>query len=286
LQLGDLEIGCSVLDNGLRALSTRGVNRAMGSRTTGAPKGDGAGAPRLPRFLASESIKPFISNDLMARLISPIEYHPLHRGRTAFGYEASLLPDICKVLLNARKAGSLKPNQIHLAETAEMLIEGLAHVGIIALVDEATGYQADRAQDELMRILEAYISKALLPWTRRFPGEFFKQIYRLYGWKFVEGHHGRPQIIGKLVNKLIYEQLPPGVLVELRRRNPVLASGYRRRKHHQFLTEDIGHAHLSNQLASVTSLMRAADDKSQFFRLFEKAFPKTGQQLQLAYDAD
>jgi hypothetical protein len=72
----------------------------------------------------------------------------------------------------------------HLAETAQLLLRGFAHVGIIALVDEATGYQAERARDELNKILEAYIAKELLPWTRRFPDEFFRQIYRLHGWEF------------------------------------------------------------------------------------------------------
>ncbi len=285
LHIGDKEIACAVLDNGLRVLSTRGVNRAMGSKTTGSPGGDRNGAPHLPRFLASESIKPFISNELMARLIAPIEYRPRLGGRTAFGYEAGLLPDICKVLLAARKGQKLKRNQMHLADTAELLIEGLAHVGIIALVDEATGYQAERAKDELFRILEAYISRALLPWTRRFPDAFFKEIYRLNGWKFQEGNHLHPRMVGKMVNQLVYEQLPKGVLTELRQRNPVMPSGYRRWKHHQLLSEHIGQPHLSNQVATVVALMRASDTKHEFERLFSRAFPSSdGTQMDLRFE--
>ena len=161
---------------------------------------------------------------------------------------------------------------------------GFAQVGIIALVDEATGYQAERAKDDLMRILEAYISKGLLPWTKRFPDIFFEEVYRLEGWEFREGHHKRPRHVGKLIKKLIYEKLPPGVLGELQRRNPVKEYGYRRHKHHQFLSHDIGHPHLDKQITAVMTPMRVSDDKSTFKRLFERAFPHRGQQLPLAIE--
>src|SRR5205814_1919222 len=162
---------------------------------------------------------------------------------TAYGYEATLLPRICEAILDADKAGTLRANQKHLAEAAQLLIRGFAHVGIIALVDEATGYQDERPADELRRILEAYISEELRPWVKRFPNEFFKQIYRLHGWEYREGNHKHPQYVGRLINILIYDPLPPGVLTELQARNPTNERGRRRWKHHQLLTEDIGDPH-------------------------------------------
>ena len=280
LKIGNKEIPCSVLDNGLRVFSTRGFTRAMGGKQTGT-KGTETGAPKLPPFLASETIKPFISQELMARLSIPIPYKPEHRGRSAYGYEATLLPEICEAILDANKDGKLKKNQARLAETAEILLRGFARVGVIALVDEATGYQADRARDELVKILEAYISKELLPWTRRFPPEFFEEIYRINGWRFIPGNLRGPRYVGKLINQLVYKRLPPGVLEELQRKNPVQENAHRRHKHHQFLTEDVGDEHLEKQIIAVTTLMRASDDKKMFKRLFEKAFPIKGQQLAL-----
>lgn len=156
LRIGELEIPCGVLSNGLRVLSTRGVSRAMGSTRTGT-KGDSDGAPQLPNFLASDGVKPFISAELLARLQAPVIYHPKHGGRTAYGYEARILPDVCEVILDAKVAGTLKESQGKLADAALILIRALAKVGIIALVDEATGYQADRARDELQLILESYV---------------------------------------------------------------------------------------------------------------------------------
>lgn len=282
LRIGDKEIPCSVLDNKTRVFSTRGLTRAVGGRATGTPKVSLSGARKLPPFLTTVSVKPFISKELTARLLSPIQYKPKHGGRSAFGYEATLLPQICEAILDADTAKKLKASQKHLAETAQLLIRGFARVGIIALIDEATGFQADRAKDELIKILEAYISKELLPWTKRFPDEFFQEIYRLHGWQFMKGHHRRPQYVGQLINKLIYDKLPPGVLPELQRRNPTMPSGYRRYKHHRFLTVDIGNPHLDKQVVAVTTLMKVSEDKQFFKRLFDRAFPRKGQQLALA----
>ena len=46
-------------------------------------------------------------------------------------------------------------------------------------------------------------------------------------------------------------------------------------KHHQWLTDDVGDPHLRNQISQVLGIMRAARNKGEFFRLFERAFPGT-----------
>lgn len=287
LEIGELMIPCAVLDDGTRVLSERGVTKALGGKRGGAhwrrkrEAGDGA---NLPVYLSANNLRPFINSELAMALSRPIRYKSVGGGAQANGVNAALLPQICDVLLKARDADELLPSQRKLATAADVLIRGLAHVGIIALVDEATGYQADRAKDELIKILAAYISKELLPWTKKFPDEFFQEIYRLHGWQFMEGHHKRPKYVGQLINKLIYDKLPPGVLPELRRRNPTMPSGYRRYRHHQFLTAEIGNPHLDKQVVKVTTLMQVSDDKHIFKRLFDKAFPQKGQQLPLALE--
>lgn len=289
LTIGEMTIPCAVLDDGTRVLSERGVTKALGGKRGGAhwrrmrESGDGA---NLPVYLSANNIRPFIDNELAVALSRPIIYRPVGGGSLGKGVNATLLPRICNVLLKARDAKALVPSQMKIAGASDMLMRGLAHVGIIALVDEATGYQADRAKDELIKILEAYISKELLPWTRRFPPEFFQEIYRLQGWQFREGHLRGPRFVGKLINQLVYEKLPPGVLGELQKRNPVQDYGYRRHKHHQFLTPDIGNPNLEKQIVAVMTLMRASDDKLTFKHLFERAFPQRGQQLALDLGKD
>jgi P63C domain len=117
-----------------------------------------------------------------------------------------------------------------------------------------------------------------------FPDEFFREVYRLQGWEFKPGTSKRTQLVGRLVNKYIYDQLPPGVHEELRRLNPRTEKGYRLRKHHQHLTVDTGHKHLDRQIAAVTTLMRISDSKEQFEELFEKAFPPPQPRLPLEID--
>lgn len=206
-------------------------------------------------------------------------------GNVGFGFEATLLPKVCEVWLRARDEGALHHTQVHMAVRADMLMRGLAHVGIIALVDEATGYQADRARDELNRILEAYIAEELRPWVKLFPDEFFRQIYRLRRWDYVVGNTKGPRFVGKLINRYVYNQLPPGVLDRLRQLNPVVSKGQRRHKHHQFLTDHTGEPHLDRQITVVTTLMRVASDQHDFEALFRRAFPRSGEQQLIRYDA-
>src|SRR4051794_37179851 len=96
-------------------------------------------------------------------------------------------------------------------------MRGLAHVGIIALVDEATGYQYDRARMALEEILEQFISKELLKWAKMFPDEFYHEMFRLKGWEYPQVSTKRPLQAGKLTNDVVYKRLAPGVLEELKR---------------------------------------------------------------------
>jgi hypothetical protein len=287
IEIGNVELKCGVLDNGIRVFSTRGITRALGGRQTGTSRRGKNGVPQLPPFLESEGIKPFISSQLMARLITPIQYRPKHGGRTAFGYEASLLPELCELILDANEAKPLKANQQHMVKTANLLIRGFARVGIIALVDEATGYQEERARDELSKILSAYIVEELRPYISKFPNEFFKQIYRIHGWDYKPGVTKGPRYIGKFINKYIYEPLPPGVLTRLRALNPTNEKGQRKYKHFQFLTESIGDPHIDKQVAVATGLLKLSDTKQEFEDNFKKVFARQYQpRLSLIIDAE
>jgi hypothetical protein len=282
LKIGSLEIACYVLEDGTRVLSQRGVNKALGV-TEG---GGNSRALKTPRFLSQAPLKAFVGADLTARISEPIRYRPPHGGN-ALGIPASVLPDICKVWVQARDAGTLKTDrQRATAAKAEILLGGLQHVGIIALVDEATGYQSVRKRDELHKILEAYVSKEFLPWTKRFPEIFYEEMFRLNGWQYNPVSTKRPQKVGEYTENWIYKRLPDGVLEEIRKRNPKTEKGYRKHKHHQFLTGDIGNPHLERHLASVTTLMKVSPNRRKFLSLLNRAFPMPGQQYELIEDLD
>jgi hypothetical protein len=281
LIIGDMRIECAVLDDEdkTRVLSQGTVLTALGRAPT---MGRREVTEGRPPFLSAANLRPFITRELM-ELYEPVRYR--HSGATrSLGYRAEILPMVCEVYLDARNKGVLLYNQQDTARAAELLIRGLARVGIIALVDEATGYQEVRARQELQKILEAYVQAEFRPWIRAFPDEFFRQIYRLHDWEFRPGTSRRTPHVGKLIKHYIYEQLPPGVLTELERLNPRNSKGNRPRKHHQHLTETTGNEHLDKQISTVITLMRIARNRYEFEEFFDRAFPPPQGKLPLVID--
>lgn len=280
-QIGDIALDCAVTSEGTRLINQRKMLAALG-RTGGARRGEGA---RKAPFLSAANLQEFVSPELRELAEHPVKYR-MANGFVAHGYRAEMLPLVCEVYIDALAAGGvLTKNQLPVARAAAILHRGLARVGIVALVDEATGYQEVRARQELEEILDHYVQAELRPWVKMFPDEFFEQIYRLQGWEFRPGTSKRTPYVGKLVNKYIYDQLPVGVREELERKNPRTDSGRRIYKHHQFLTADTGNPHLDKQIATVATLMRISKDRAEFEILFERAFPPPQARLPYIVDA-
>ena len=284
LKIGQTEIACYVLEDGRRVLSLGGMIRALGMSGGGAGGGEG---DRLAKFTDGRRISPFISNELGSRIAKPIRFRAPTGGSLATGYEAEILPEICEAVLEARQAGALQKQQMHIAAQCEALVRSFAKLGIVALVDEATGYQQERDRDELHRILEAYLSEERLAWAKRFPDEFYRQIYRLRSWKWPPLGRAKPPVLGHITNDIVYDRLPPGVLDELRRRNPTKEDTKRRQwKHHQFLSADFGQPDLRDHLLQVIAVMKVSRTWDGFKRNFDEAFPKPGTQIEMALDDD
>jgi hypothetical protein len=206
------------------------------------------------------------------------------KGSTAWGYRAEILPKVCEVYLKARDANALLKTQEKFAAACDLIVRGLAHVGIIALVDEVTGYQAVRSRQALEEILEKFISKELRKWAKTFPDEFYEQMFRLRDWQYVPFSVKRPVIIGKFTNDLVYERLAPGVLEELKRITPRDEKGRTKQRFFQRLTEDVGHPRLREHLTAVIALMRASTKWDQFYRMLQRALPKYMEQQPLGLD--
>ena len=286
LEFGDRIIPCAVLDNGARVLTQQGVLLALGRSRT-AKGGEGASTGGLPAILRPRNLGPFIDDSLMAASQSII-FRPLVSGHSkgiAYGLPAEALPMVCRVYVDAEDAGALIATQLHVSKAARRLLIALGDVAMIALVDEATGFQALRPHNELQRILEAYVLPEHRPWVKTVPVEFTKELYRLWGWDLSETMRG-PRYAGKLIRKYIYQPLPKGVLTALDACNPHDSSWQRRRKHHQFLTEEMGLEHFKAQLSGVMALMRASTSKDEFERLFRKAYGTAQLQSEFRFELD
>src|SRR5208337_1249789 len=229
LKIGNLKIPCYVLENEERIISTRGIMKSLG-RTWRGRKYPGT---QLPVFLEAKNLSPFISEDLGA-VLTPKKFKT-NKGIISEGFNAEILPVVCETYLTARDEKKLTPAQETIARNCDILMRGFARVGIIALIDEATGYQYDRDRYELHKILEAYVAKELLPWAKRFSEDYYRELFRLRGWQYSPLSVARPILVVKLTNMLIYDRLPQGVKEEIQRKNPK-SEKTRRYKHryHQY----------------------------------------------------
>lgn len=283
LKIGDKELLCAVLEDGTRIISRTAIFRAFG-RTQRGRKKDEIRVLNMPSFIDANNLQPFIDEALQAQL-TPIEYYNT-KGAITTGYRAEVLPLLCDVYLSARYSGALTKQQQPLALASEIMVRSLSKVGIVALIDEATGYQAVRQKDALQQLLSIYLSEERLQWAKMFPDEYYRQLFRLRGWLYSPIDVRRPRLVGKLTNQLVYEKLPPTVLDELRSLNPIKnpKTGRREATHHQHLSVDIGQKDLRDHLLQLIVVMRMSPNWGSFIRNFAKAFPGPSEQIELELD--
>lgn len=289
LPIGEIILFCAVLSDKTRLISEFTIKTAFGPATGGSQKRkqqlmEDSGV--LPLFLVADSLQPFISQDLRTLVSNPIKYKVPSGGLPRIGYEATVLPKLCEVWLKAREAGALTNSQQPIASKAEILIRALANTGIIALIDEVTGYQSVRAKDALVTILEAFIAKELQPWVKTFPDEFYEHLFRLRGLNYLLDSVKRPQYFGYLTNDIIYNRLAPGVLLELKKVTPKNDSGKSKAKMFQSLTSNTGYPKLREHLGKVIAYMQISKDYSSFMYKMDRFLPVHGETLPLQFEAE
>ncbi len=293
LDLAGVKIPCAIIEadsdgEPRRVLSENGIANALLGGRSGASKrikkaGQQDGGAPLPIFLAPGQLKPFINNNLEGGpLLRPIEY--VEGNRIVVGYDARVLPIICEIWLKAREAGALQAQQLEKAQKAEVLMRALAHIGIIALVDEATGYQDIRPRDALARILEAFVVKELRPWVRKFPPDYYKEMFRLRGLQFPTSAVRRPQYFGHLTNDIVYRRLAPGVWRELKESVEKDERGRAKHKLHQHLTENIGDPRLQKVLTQVTTIMQLSNTWADFKNKLDRLVPAYNETMELPFE--
>lgn len=287
IKIGDIVLSCAVLADGRRVISEHAINSILGPsggknyRLRSAQK-EGNGP--MPLFIASKPLKPFVLEAFSEADLSPIQY--LDKDKVYLGYSATILPKVCEVWLKARDTNALQPSQLSKALKAEILMRGLAHIGIIALVDEATGYQKDREKDALAKILEAFVAKELQPYLKTFPAEYYENLFRIYGLEFPPQNkrpQWRPAFFGKITNNVIYERLAPELLPELKKAASKIE---KKTKLHQWLTNNIGHPKLREHLASIVTLLKLSKTPEDFKEKVDLIHPRYGHNIEMDFSDD
>lgn len=140
-------------------------------------------------------------------------------GKKAYGFDAELIVDLCNMYIKAREEDALLPKQLPLAQQAQIIISSLAKVGIVGLIDEVTGYEKVREKDALQALLDKYLLKEYATWAKRFPDEFYTEIFRLKNWTFKDLSR-KPSVIGKYTTDLVYDRIAPDLTKKLKELTP------------------------------------------------------------------
>jgi hypothetical protein len=265
VQFGAISVPCHVLNDGSRVIAQREVIKALTSQER--PSGS------ITRIIGANNLSPYINADDVAKKV--IQYNLSGPGHqmSAYGYEATLLIEICEAFLRARDDGVLTVGQQRVAQVADIILRACAKVGIIALIDEATGYQKVRAENALRLKLEAFIAEDMQEWARMFPQEFFIELARLENVRY--SPRNRPLRWGKYIMAFVYYAFDKDVAHELKRRTP---NPHYRQNLHQWL-RDLGREKVSAQLYQVLGVMKTCRDMEDFRRKFAYVFKKEPYQL-------
>ncbi len=276
LTLGGVTVDCYVTEDGERLIAGRGMQDIL-KLVDDAPSTQKAGS-RMTRLLNNKQIKPLIYKDKSMDHFMPKKRR--FNGRNINGYNAEMLVDICEGVLDARKQGVIKTVRMAIvAEQCEIILRGLAKTGIVALIDEATGYQNLRPADSLRMYFDQVLKKELSAWTKKFPDEYYENIYKLKGWEWPGMGKNRYSVVAKYTNNLMYGRILPGLTEELEARNPKDEKGRRKNKHHQWFNDDAGQKLFSAQMFTVLALQRAClnrtgDKWKHFLDMIDEVLPK------------
>lgn len=294
LKLGDFTVPCFVTKSGVRLIASRKMQEILKVVEEDPDDQPGVQRPgtRFQRFLTRKFFNSLISKEELEDLFTPIRR--TYRGRVINGYKSEALTKFCELMMQAKVNGLLSTErQSIVAMQAKVLYDSFAKIGLIALIDEATGYQQIRDPSALRLLVQQYIAAEKREWDKQFPDSFYDGLNRMYNSKKLTTTargtviQNRPQHFAIFTRTYVYEPLENGaVLEELDRINPKInAKGNRRDRFHQHLSQGYGIEKLKRQVLAVETLVDVSDNVSQFKRLYAKKFgvPK-GAQLDLLED--
>lgn len=266
IRIGDMDIEAHVLNDERRVFTQREVVRVLsGGRESG-------------NIVAYLQRNPLYSNQFAAG--ATIDFRIPGNPTVANGYEATLLIEICELYLEARRQKLLKPNQIKLALQSEIILRSCAKIGIIALVDEATGYQEVRKKRALQIKFQAFIAEELQEWAQMFKPEFWIELARLEGIRY--SPRNRPLRWGKYIMAFVYDAIDMDVSRALKAAIP---DPHYQNNLHQLLT-DWGRQQVHDQIERVTTIMKLCDNMKDFREKFAKVFRKSEITSQLSFEWD
>lgn len=276
LPIGDVTLDCYHLKDGRRLFHKRALAKALGLKS--------AGGNTFMKTMGRKGIGSVMPDAMREKIDNPIIFKSL-RGDPGHGYEGIFVIELCEFILDAHRQNVLRPSQAFLALQAEIILRASAKVGIIALIDEATGYIKDKRKEEYRELFKEFIRQECGQYAKEFPEQFFDLIYRLYHLRRsnLKGKH--PRFFAHFIRRYVYSPLvnSQGAILEmLDEKNPVVyVNGGRKHKLFQFLSDELGLPALRAHIWQVVGIGNSVRSKESFDRAFNNAFPRSGYQGEL-----
>lgn len=249
LNLVGVDVPCYVLNDGQKL-----IGRTSATEVLTGIKGGGA----LEQYIAPKALTPFIDKDLVLERLVPFRLPEVEGlDKAVKGLPAELMIEVCQGFVAALQSTfdpqsphpRLTDRQKQIAIKASMFLSACAKVGLEALIDEATGYQYERAEDALQVKLRAFIAEELRAWEKTFPDELWVEFGRLTGWQ--TPLRSRPKWWGKLVIEMVYDTLDPDVAEYLKANRPPPGVRW-----HRQLTENHGVRQLVSRCYEVVGMAK------------------------------
>lgn len=271
-----IDVECYVLndENHTAVISQRGMGQALGFSKQG--------GGRFPRFLSGKTIAPYIGLELGAKLSKPLVFKgpPTVSGvpsiETIYGFDVTLLIDICKAIITAEAQGKLLSSQHNIAKQAHVILGASAKAGIKGLVYALAGY--DATKEEVIAAFKLYVQQEARDYEREFPEQLYEQWYRLY--RIPKPEKNRPWKFKHLTIDQVYRPLAKssGKILKLTQEQRDNSKA-RYKKLHQFLSE-IGVKALRTHLGQLLGIARISRSKQDYEGHFKELF---GDQIEFSF---
>ncbi len=195
-----IDVDCYVLDDLAKTavISQRGMGAALGL---------GIGGSRLPMFVNSKRMLPYVGQELRHKLENPLIFQAPSAGGNLpppakmHGYDITILIDVCKAVVAASNDG--KPVNPAVLKQANIIISASAKAGIKGLVYALAGYDATR--QEVIEAFKLYVREEAREYEKEFPNQLYEEWYRLY--KLPKPVKNKPCTFMHLTVEHVYEPL-------------------------------------------------------------------------------
>ncbi len=255
-----IDVACYVLNDPKRTavISQRGMGEAIGFSRRGS---------RLGVFAASQTMTGYIGRDLRDKLENPLSFQTSEAAaessvaRLAYGYDAAILIDLCRAIIEASRDGKLKSDRYkRMVQQAHVIDAASAKLGITNLVYSLAGYSPTR--DEVIQAFKLYVLEEAKKYESEFPNELYLEWHRLYNIPVPE--RGKPWLFRHLTVSHVYHPLAQssGQILTLLRALKA-GDGDRKKKLFQFLNE-IGARALRMHLGRVLEMAESAATKEDY----------------------